>query len=213
MFFVPPRGRKSIKNRPKIVSENILNEESKRATKNGSKNAQHGSKIAPSWGHVGASKPSWTRPRSLFLPASVSGPIYRPIFGPQTPQDPHKTSPNPPKTSLGRLKDTPKTFLRPPKDPQRAPKDTPKRSKNDARSKVGRKTDFGPILDRFSIDFWSDLGRILDLLVSFTNGNIVYKPYQSVVPFKELKTDFGTILDRFSFDFCRILEGFWIDFG
>ena len=135
------------------------------------------------------------------------------FLGSQTPQDPHKTSPNHPKTSLGRPKDTPKTFLRPPKDPQRAPKDTPKRSKNDARSEDGRKTDFGPILDRFSIDFCSDLGRILDLLVSFTNGNIVYKPYQSVVPFKELKTDFGTILDRFSFDFCRILEGFWIDFG
>ena len=58
MFFVPPRGRKSIKNRPKIVSENILNEESKRATKNGSKSAQHGSKIAPSWAQI-RPKPGW----------------------------------------------------------------------------------------------------------------------------------------------------------
>ena len=133
MFFVPPRGRKSIKNRPKIVSENILNEESKRATKNGSKNAQHGSKIAPSWGHVGASKPSWTRPRSLFLLASVSGPIYRPIFGPQTPQDPYKTSPNPPRPPP----DPSKTPQRRPKDPQRAPKDTPKRSRPRPRPKRG----------------------------------------------------------------------------
>ena len=53
MFFVPPRGRKSIKNRPKIVSKGIFNEERKRAPKNGPKSAQHGSKIDPSWGHVG----------------------------------------------------------------------------------------------------------------------------------------------------------------
>ena len=53
MVFVPPRGRKSMKNRPKIVSKSILKEENKRAAKNGPKNAQHGSKIDPSWGHVG----------------------------------------------------------------------------------------------------------------------------------------------------------------
>ena len=53
MFFVPPRGRKSIENRPKIVSKSILNEESKRAPKNSSKSTQDGSRIDPSWGHVG----------------------------------------------------------------------------------------------------------------------------------------------------------------
>ena len=52
-FFGVPEGRKSIKNRPKIVSHRILNEESKRTSRNGSERAQHGSKIGPSWGHVG----------------------------------------------------------------------------------------------------------------------------------------------------------------
>ena len=53
MIFVPPRGRKSMKNRSKIVSQCILNEESKTTPKNAPKSLQHGSKIAPSWGHVG----------------------------------------------------------------------------------------------------------------------------------------------------------------
>ena len=53
MFFVPPRGRKSMKNRSKIASQCILNEESKTTPKNAPKSLQHGSKIGPSWGHVG----------------------------------------------------------------------------------------------------------------------------------------------------------------
>ena len=48
-----PRGQKAIKNQPKIVSKSILKEESKRAPKKCSKNAQHGSKIGPIWGHGG----------------------------------------------------------------------------------------------------------------------------------------------------------------
>ena len=53
MFFALPEGRKSIENRPKIVSKSILNEESKRAPKNSPKMIQNGSKIDPSWGHLG----------------------------------------------------------------------------------------------------------------------------------------------------------------
>ena len=53
MFFVPPKGRKSMKNQPKIVSTSILIRESKRASKNCPKNRQHGSNIGPSWGHFG----------------------------------------------------------------------------------------------------------------------------------------------------------------
>ena len=84
MFFVPPRGRKSIKNRPKIVSENILNEESKRATKNGSKSAQHGSKIAPSWAQI--------------RPKSGQDPSQDPPRAPRSPQEPPRPPKTPPKT-------------------------------------------------------------------------------------------------------------------
>ena len=51
--FVPPRGRKLMKNRSKIASQCILNEESKTTPKDAPKSLQHGSKIDPSWGHVG----------------------------------------------------------------------------------------------------------------------------------------------------------------
>ena len=62
MVFVPPRGRKSIKNRPKIVSKSILNEESKRAPKNSScpRWLQNRPKLGPCW----APEPSWSRPRA-----------------------------------------------------------------------------------------------------------------------------------------------------
>ena len=53
MFFVPPRGRISLKNRSKIASQCILNEESKTTPRNAPKSLQHGSQIGPSWGHAG----------------------------------------------------------------------------------------------------------------------------------------------------------------
>ena len=112
MFFVPPRDRKSIKNRPKIVSENILNEESKRATKNDSKSAQHGSKIAPCW----PQNPAQIRPGSF--------PRHPKSF--KTLQDPPKTLPRHPKTP----QDTPKIPQRHsqdnPHDPPRHSQDPPK---------------------------------------------------------------------------------------
>ena len=74
-------------------------------------------KVRPCW----AQNLTKIRPRSFFLLASVSGPIYRPIFGTQNAPRPPQDLPNPPKTSPGPLKDTPKTPQRPPKSPQRHP--------------------------------------------------------------------------------------------
>ena len=53
MFFVPPRGRKWSKNRSKTNLKAVLSWEAKTTPKHGPKWLQHGSKIDPSWGHVG----------------------------------------------------------------------------------------------------------------------------------------------------------------
>ena len=51
--FVASEGRKSIKDPSKSCLKAILREEAKTTPKNVPKSAQHGSKIGPSWGHVG----------------------------------------------------------------------------------------------------------------------------------------------------------------
>ena len=53
MFFEVSGGRKSIKNRSKSDLKVVLSGEAKATPKNAPKWLQHGSKIGPSWGHVG----------------------------------------------------------------------------------------------------------------------------------------------------------------
>jgi len=53
MFFEVSGGRKSIKNRSKSHLKTVLSWEAKAAPKNAPKWLQHGSKIDPTWGHLG----------------------------------------------------------------------------------------------------------------------------------------------------------------